>query len=166
MREEKNIPFKNYIILAITLIFSIIIIIYFYMWYSEFEINKISTPILDDYLSVINYNELDDFLIENKNVILYISTLENKETRYFENKFRDIINNYSLNSDIVYMDLTNEKHNQKLYDSIVKKYKLLNLPCIVIFDNNDIIDVYSIKDNNFDVDLLVSYFRIEGIIND
>ena len=51
MKEEKNIPFRNYIILSIILILSIVLVIYFYMWYSTFENNKLNTPIMDKYLS-------------------------------------------------------------------------------------------------------------------
>lgn len=166
MKEEKKIPFKNYVILSIILILSIVVCIYFYMWYSEFETNKINTPILDQYFSVINYNELDDFLVENKNVILYVSVLDDIYTRRFENKFRNIIEKYTLNNSILYLDLTKEKNNNSLYKSIVDKYDLLNLPCIVMIDNGKVSDVYSIKDNDFDIELLVSYLRIEGVIND
>ena len=70
MEKEKNIPFKNYILLAVILIISAILIIYFYMWYSAYENNKLTTPIMDKYMQVINYNELDNYLIENKNCII------------------------------------------------------------------------------------------------
>lgn len=166
MREERKIPFKNYFALAIVLILSIVLIIYFYMWYSEFEFNKINTPILDDYLSVINYNELEDYLIENKDVILYVSVLDNGSARQFENKFKNIIKQYTLNNNILYLDLTSEVKDDSLYKSIVNKYGLTNLPCILFFRDGSVYDAYSIKDNEYDMELLVSYLRIRGVIDD
>lgn len=160
MREERNIPFKNYIVLSIVLIISVVFVIYFYMWYSEFENSRVNVPILDDYLSVINYNELDNFLVENKSVILYISSLSDNETRRFEKKFRDVINRYSLNNDILYLDFTNQDN------SLLHKYNILDLPCLVIFDDGNVIDTYSIKNNHYDIELLISYLKIEGVIND
>ena len=165
MKEEKNIPYKNYIILSIILILSIAVVIYFYMWYSEFENSKINTPILDEYLRVINYIELDNYLVENKNFVLYVSVLDDK-TRNFENKFKYIIEKYSLNNSLLYLDLTEESRNAFLYETVLNEYRLMDLPCIVIFDNGNISDVYSIDDNKYDIDLLISFFRLRGIIND
>ena len=48
MGEDKKIPFKNYVILSIILLLSIVGVIYFYMWYSEIEENRMGTPIMDD----------------------------------------------------------------------------------------------------------------------
>lgn len=165
MKEEKNIPFKNYIILSFVLLISIVIVIYFYMWYGELQLNKISTPVVDKYLSVVNYNELDTYLIENKDVIIYVSVLDDYKTRNFEKKFVKIIDEYSL-SNILYLNLTEEYKNKRLFDEIESKYKLLDTPCIIIFKDGIVIDVYSIEDRNYDTDLLISYLRIKGVIND
>lgn len=166
MKEEKNISLKNYIILAIVLVLSIILVIYFYMWYSEVENSKINAPILDDYFSVINYNELDDYLVENKNVVLYVSVLDDKVTRSFERKLEIALGKYSFNNDMLYMDLTKVKENNNLYKSIINKYNIVDLPCIFIFNNGVIIDSYDVVDNNYDIDLLISYLRIKGVIYD
>ena len=166
MKEERIIPLKNYVILAITLILSIILVVYFYMWHNEFMSNRVYTPVLDDYLSVVNYNELDDYLVENKNVALYISVLDNDQTRNFEKKFKNVINEYLLNDNLLYMDLSKEKNDINLYNSIVNKYQLKDLPCIVIFKNGVIDDVYSVDNTDYDIDLLVSYLKIVGVIDD
>ena len=135
------------------------------MWYGELKLNKINTPIMDKYLSVINYNELDNYLVENKNVNVYISVLGDEVTN-FEKKFIKIINKYSLNNNILYLDLTEEYKTSKLFNSIKNKYDLDNLPCIVIFKNGLIDDVYSIDKYDYDLNLLVSYLRIKGVIYD
>ena len=166
MKEERIITLKNYVILAITLILSIILVVYFYMWHNEFMSNRVYTPVLDDYLSVVNYNELDDYLVENKNVALYISVLDNDQTRNFEKKFKNVINEYLLNDNLLYMDLSKEKNDINLYNSIVNKYQLKDLPCIVIFKNGVIDDVYSVDNTDYDIDLLVSYLKIVGVIDD
>lgn len=165
MKEKKDIPFKNYIILSCILIISIISIIYFYMWYGEFKINKINTLVMDEYLNIINYNELETYLVENKNAVIYVSTLGNKE-RIFEKKFGVVINRYSLNSRILYLDLTEEYKNNKLFTDIKNKYKLQKTPCIVIFKNGLVDDVYSIYEHDYDLELLTSYLRIKGVIYD
>ena len=53
---KKEIPLKNYILLSIILIFTIVIVIYLFMWYSAYENNKLENQILDECLMGINYN--------------------------------------------------------------------------------------------------------------
>ena len=38
---ERKISLKNYILLAVTLIITIVLVIYFYMWKKTYEENKI-----------------------------------------------------------------------------------------------------------------------------
>ena len=102
MEKNRNIPFKNYILLAVTLILTVIVVVYFFVWHSNNEENNLKIPIMDKYLRVINYNELDDFLVENKDSVIYVSKLNNKEIREFEKKLKLIINDYSLNNTILY----------------------------------------------------------------
>ena len=88
MKKEKEIPLKNYILLSIVLILTIVVVIYFFLWKNTYEKNKLQTPILDDYLLVINYNELNNYLVENKDAIIYVSKLNDESIRLFENKFK------------------------------------------------------------------------------
>ena len=166
MKEDRVVPLKNYILLAVTLIISIVIVIYFYMWYGEFESNRVNTSVMDNYLSVINYNELDAYLVENKDAVLYVSALNNTDIRNFENRFKQIISKYSLNNKILYLNLTNEYKDNELYNDIKNKYSILDMPCIIIFKDNQVDDVYSIKNRNYDIDLLVSYLKIKDVIYD
>lgn len=166
MKEEKNIPFKNYIVLSIILLLTIIVVIYFYMWYGEFKMNKMNDPIMDEYLTVINYNELENYLIENNNVIIYASSLNDEKTRKFEKKLKTVINDYSFNNDILYLDLTEIKKDEKLYNAFKEDYNLSNLPCILFFYQEQVYDVYDINENDYDIELLVSYLKIRGVIDD
>lgn len=166
MGGERNVSLKNYIILAVILIISIVLVTYFYMWYNEFELSKNHSPIMNKYFTVINYNELEEYLIENENVILYVSVLDDKTTRIFENNLNNVLDDYFFNNDVLYMDLTNLKDNNNLYQSIISRYDLVNLPCLVIFNNGNIIDTYNIALKNYDVEFFVSYLRIKGVIDD
>lgn len=162
MKETKNIPFKNYIILSVVLILSVVGVVYFYMWYDELKTNSINTPIMNNYLSVINYNEIDTYLIENKNVIVYASSLNDENTRKFEKKFKKIIRKYGLKNEILYLDLTNNKS----LNNIIQNFKLTSMPCIIVFEDGIVSDVYSIKDFNYDIDLTVDYLKVIGVIYD
>ena len=126
MKKEKNIPLKNYIILAVVLILSIILVIYFYMWYNAYEESKLNTMIMDKYLQVINYNELNNYLVENKDAVIYSSVLEDQKIRDFEKKFKNIIIKNSLNNDILYLDLTEELKDKNITKDIKETYNINN----------------------------------------
>ena len=136
------------------------------MWYGELYTKKMNTPIMDEYLNIINYNELDTYLVENNSIIIYASVLQDDKIRSFEKKFIKVVEEYSLNNKILYLDLTEQYKNKKLYDSIANKYNLLDMPCIIIFNDGIVRDVYSIEDRNYDINLLVSYLKIKGVIYD
>ena len=147
MKKEKEISFKNYIILAVILIFTILLVVYLFNWQSIYQKNKLQEPILDKYLMVINYNELDDYLVENKEAIVYVSVLNDEKIRMFENKFKNLIIKNDLNNKVLYLNLTNESVE------INKKYlsNLSEVPTLIIFDEGKVVESYSIKDNNYDI---------------
>ena len=145
MKKEKEIPLKNYILLSIVLILTIVVVIYFFLWKNTYEKSKLQTPILDDYLLVINYNELNNYLVENKDAIIYISKLNNENIRLFENKFKNIINKNNLNNKILYLDLTEELKENNIVKEINKKYgkEMTEVPTIVIIKDGKISSSYN-----------------------
>lgn len=168
MKKEKEIPLKNYILLSIVLILTIVVVIYFFLWKNTYEKSKLQTPILDDYLLVINYNELNNYLVENKDAIIYISKLNNENIRLFENKFKNIINKNNLNNKILYLDLTEVLKENNIVKEINKKYgkEMTEVPTIVIIKDGKISSSYNIKENKYNIKLLEKYLEKEDVIND
>ena len=152
MKEElRKVPFKNYIILGIVLLVSMLILYYFYMWVDAYNESKLNKPIMDKYMEVINYNELDNYLIENPNTIIYVSVLENKEVRDFEKKFKKLF-------------ITNEINDKSVKEMLKERYSInsvsiLNVPNIIVFDDGNLKTIYSISEDNYDID------RIKLFIN-
>ena len=168
MKKEKEIPLKNYILLSIVLILTIVVVIYFFLWKNTYEKSNLQTPILDDYLLVINYNELNNYLVENKDAIIYVSKLNDESIRLFENKFKNIINKNNLNNKILYLDLTEELKENNIVKEINKKYgkEMTEVPTIVIIKDGKISSSYNIKENKYNIKLLEKYLEKEDVIND
>lgn len=162
-RNDREIPKKNYIILFILIISTILLGLYLHSIFVESDTN---TPLMDDYISVINYNELSDYLLENKDILIYSSYLGDTEIRAFEKEFRNVINNYELNEQILYLNLTNYSDEIKI--SLSNQYNLNGLtivdaPCLVLFQNGILVDIYDLKDN-YDIDNLVIYLKGKEVI--
>lgn len=167
MKKEREIAFKNYIILALVLIITIIGVIYIFMWYSSKEKSKLELPILDDYIMPINYNELNDYIVENKDAVIYTSVLNDVNIRLFENKFKNVIIKNNLNSSILYLDLTNEIKDNNVLLKMEKKYGTkVDIPSVMVFRDGVLTDVYNIKENNYNIKKLEKYLEKEVVIND
>ena len=168
MKKEKEIPLKNYILLSIVLILTIVVVINLFLWKNTYEKSKLQTPILDDYLLVINYNELNNYLVENKDAIIYVSKLNDESIRLFENKFKNIINKNNLNNKILYLDLTEVLKENNIVKEINKKYgkEMTEVPTIVIIKDGKISSFYNIKENKYNIKLLEKYLEKEDVIND
>ncbi len=167
MKKEREIAFKNYIILALVLIITIIGVIYIFMWYSSKEKSKLELPILDDYIMPINYNELNDYIVENKDAVIYTSVLNDVNIRLFENKFKNVIIKNNLNSSILYLDLTNEIKDNNVLLKMEKKYGTkVDIPSVMVFRDGVLTDVYNIKEDNYNIKKLEKYLEKEVVIND
>ena len=167
MKKEREIAFKNYIILALVLIITIIGVIYIFMWYSSKEKSKLELPILDDYIMPINYNELNDYIVENKDAVIYTSVLNDVNIRLFENKFKNVIIKNNLNSSILYLNLTNEIKDNNVLLKMEKKYGTkVDIPSVMVFRDGVLTDVYNIKEDNYNIKKLEKYLEKEVVIND
>ena len=167
--ELRVIPTKNYVILGIVLVVSFLFIYYLYLWFDSYNETKLNMPIMNKYMEVINYNELDNYLVENPNTIIYVSVLENSEIREFEKKFKSLYKRHEIDKEILYMDITNEKKiNASKYT--LGGISIKDVPVIMVFDNGVLKSIYGIKDNNYDIDNLKMFidnitFTSDGELN-
>ena len=163
-KEKKVIPLKNYIILFVIIVVSLLLVRYFYMWFDAYNETKLNMPILDKYMEVINYNELDNYLIENPNTIIYVSVLENSEIRNFEKEFKEVFKNGKIENEVLYLDITEDIKNEKTKKEMKKKYSLnsvsiLDVPAILVIDDGELKSINTISSTNYDIE------RIETLIN-
>ena len=162
--ELRKIPLKNYLILGVIILVTILIIYYFYAWYDAYKETKLNMRILDKYMEVINYNELDNYLIENPNTVLYVSVLENEKIREFEKEFKKSLKNHEINQTVLYMDITNDVKDSKIKDELLVKYGISynNLPVILVLNNGSLTRNMSISDNNYDIKIIEEFINSVG----
>ena len=162
--ELRKIPIKNYIILGVIILFTLLILYYFYMWVDVYKESKINIPIMDKYMSVINYNELDNYVVENPNTIVYVSVLEDENIREFEKQLKNKYKVNEIENEVLYMNITEEFKSKELKNNMISKYSVNNLnitdvPCVLVFNDGLLSSIYSISDNDYDIDRLVVYIN-------
>lgn len=160
----RKIPKKNYIILGVVILVTILILYYFYMWVDAYKESKINIPIMDKYMSVINYNEFSDYIVENPNTIVYVSVLENEEIREFEKKFKNKYKSNLVEKEVLYMNITDEINDKNTNQDMSLKYSINNLnitnvPCVLVFEDSELKSIYSLEDNDYNIDRFIMYLN-------
>lgn len=160
----RKIPVKNYIILGVVIFITLFILYYFYMWVDVYKESKINIPIMDKYMRVINYNEFSDYLIENPDTIVYVSVLEDEKIREFEKKFKNKYRENEIENEILYMNITDDIKDKNVRNEMSLKYfvnslNMTDVPCVLVFSDGKISSIYSVSDNDYDINRFVVYLN-------
>lgn len=157
----REIPKKNYFILFIVIVFSLLIAFYFRNWYKAYEDSYLSKSIVGNYLFEINYKELDNYLVENQSAIIYVSKVGNEKIRNFEKKFINAINQNDLKNKILYLNLNNYKGDINNKYTINDK-DITSVPNISVFKNGKLDDIYVIDVDGYNMEKIISYLILKG----
>jgi hypothetical protein len=119
---------------------------------------------MDKYMDVINYNELDNYLVENPDTILYVSILDNEEIRAFEKKFKTQFKEKNVNNKLLYLNITSLLSDNNIMNEMKNKYYVNNLsivdvPSILVFSSGKLNSIYSVRDNKYDIDDVVEFIN-------
>lgn len=156
----KRIPLKNYFILGIILASSIFIVLYINKLYLS---TKNNDNILNGFIKEIKTQEIDNYIIENPNFIIYLG-YKNNDNKSFEKKFKKLVTKYDLQKNIVFIDIS--QFNDETFNKFCKKYadKLLEKDSsLIIVDNQKVIDVLDITKGNNDIELVKMFFKKNGV---
>ncbi len=142
--EKRKIPMKNYLLFALLAIVSVILVFYLGKWYqttSNFQTEKSS---ILSVISEIRLEEMDNYLMENPNGLLFISAGNDEEIKDYENMLKEIIMEYDLRDEILYLDQNSINDHR----AFVQKYfsdgmQSINFetPNLILFQDGKVIDV-------------------------
>lgn len=150
-QDQRNIPTKNYIILISVLIITVFITLfscYFYREKTEYNIKNNNAM---EFLSEIKKEEWDNYILENHDTIIYISSSMNSRNRKFELKIKNYINNKNLIKDFVYLDASTldkefyKKLNKNYLNNQIKHLDMLVQPNILILRDKKISHILYLK---------------------
>jgi hypothetical protein len=144
---------KNYFILGIVLLTTVIIIGYTLKWYDVYKEEMRNTAVISDTISELKTDEeFYTYISEKNDAVIYFEITDNPNCRSFEKKFKNVIYQYQLKDEIVYISVNNlrgsnfasnldAKYNN---DNLRKQNKYFNVvPAVAIFSNNKLINFVS-----------------------
>ena len=153
INKKKDIPKKNYFILGIILIISCILVYYINAWYSLYKYEKRGNSPIITYMEIINYNEVENYIAENSDAIIYVSKSNNLKIRKFEEDNEKLFKKLELNYNILYMDAKDVNKDLKI------KYNVNEYPTILFFKNKRLVNKYVLELDN------INYNDIKNIID-
>lgn len=168
--EIRKIPMKNYIIIAIIFIVSISLMVFLKNWYQSYQDYEKTIPVLDGVISEVRYNEIDNYIIDNQSVIIYIGVADDEDCRTLEKGLKKIIEKRHLKDKIVYFNISDVSDRELLLKEFNDKYvvenKIYTYPAIILMEDGKVVDFRSknASQNLFasDVEQLLDEYEIQG----
>ncbi len=103
--ETRNIPHKNYIILGIITLVTFALLSYFVDFYHRQKAYESSIHTRMRFLSEVKESEIENYILDNHDVIIYISDSSDDNYQEFENQLKVLMNDQNLTKNVVYMDM-------------------------------------------------------------
>lgn len=146
---EKKIPTKNYFIVLIVSVLTIIVCLYVRSFYLSYEMNKTSDSIFNDKsINQMNISDTDFVLSEVNEAIIYVSYDNSKDINNMEKRLFREINKKKLTDKVIYWNVSNLKNDNK-YISILRDkfpniaYEINNAPMLIYIKDGEAIEAVS-----------------------
>ena len=158
----REISKKNYIILALICIVSIMLALYLSSWHKTAEELKNELSILTLHSLELNLDELDTFLIENPSSIIYISTKSNQK---LEKEIYEYFSENSILNNFVYIDVreSSESELNNILNNVSKIKINKKYSNLYIAENGKIVSSLLNKKDKITISKIKKYVEKEKI---
>lgn len=157
-KNERFIPIKNYVLAVVIVVVMILLTLYGFEWYKVLKENKVSTSYLVKEKIISNeikgLNEVNDVFSEAPdNYYLYISYTGSEEIYNMEKDLKKVINDYSLNDSMYFLNVSNIKDEEDYIDQInealnLENKKVKKVPTIIYYNDGKVVDIIERLDDN------------------
>lgn len=161
---KKTIPFRNYIILGLISCITFILIYCFVSFYNKQIEYKNSIDARMRFLSEVKENEIRNYILDNHDVIIYVSNSTDNSYCAFEKQLKTLMLEENLTKDVVYLDMykTSEEFVTKLQKDLFASNLKLNhfvYPNILIVTDGKINSVLYATDQRRNPKEMIQYIK-------
>lgn len=164
---EKQIPTKNYIKYGLIIFFTLLGCLILFIIYDNWKKYNNNVPILRNKVSEIEINDVDDYINENENILLYFGVVNDDNSEEIEKELSKMIDKNEIN--FIYVNITDLKNKRSYLKSFGEKYSsnktLDNYPAFVYIRDGKIVDVVQ-RDSRYleknDIKSFVELNEIKG----
>ena len=167
----KKIPLKNYVILCIIVITTVLAVFYVRSWYITNKEYYSRNSVIKDVTREINVDEISNYALESPKFMLYVSSGVDADVKDFENNFKKLIKKLEISEDILYLNMDNV--NNDLYSSLssfssnnkISSLIIQSKASLYVFSDGKIVGVLN-NVNNFSDKHIKAFIKKWGFIND
>lgn len=138
-------PTKNYVIYAGIVIATILLVVYLCDWYHAYQEYQVTIPVIRGTIPEINRQEVEHYLLENEDAILYLCTAEEEDCRTFEVGLKRMIKENHLEEKMTYVNLEDQKDFSAFAKEFTQKHDLkeplVSYPAIIHMKDQQVQDV-------------------------
>lgn len=161
----KKITRKNYFVLGIVLLITIILVIFINNLIRDYKYMKAGITPLSMTLSQISINEIDIALTELNEAILIIGDAKTKENRKLERELLKKIKSENIENYVYYCNSSNDSNYLNRLNKELGKFsgRLNKTPAIIYFKNSEIVELIDSSVNELtsdDLEKLVLKYQI------
>ena len=121
------------------------------------RINNLSNvSYIGNYLQEIKYKDLDNFIVENPDVVIYVSNSSDNDSISFEKRLVKVIRKYNLENNIYYININDTNIVDPIYEND------LELVFYSDFKMSEIVDCNTLDTQN----KLITALKERGLVND
>jgi len=163
------IPMKNYIKVVMLCFISVVIALICASIYLKNQEHVKTIPVIRGTLNeIITAEELDNYIMENNNAIIYIGVANDDNCREVEKELIKLLKKKSLTEEVVYLNVTEFDNIDRFYSDFNSKYgtdmKITHYPSFMIFADGKILNMVSKTDKQDlqvgDIDILLDQYEL------
>ena len=134
---------KNYITLTIIYVLVIALVLYAASWYQTYKEYQSTIPVLRNTVSEITTTELNHFVLENPDGVVYMCVANDNNCRSFDTSLKKELLKNGLQTSITYIDLQDITSKEEYINSILNTYgdggNITNTPLFLAFEDGKIV---------------------------
>ena len=164
-KDKKKI--RNYILTILFFIACCGIVLYLRELYRVNEAEQKKIPIIQGYISEIYNDDLEHYITENPDGVIYMCIANDENCRVFEREFKKLLKKDEYVDNLVYlnlMDVDQDKFLEEFNNKYVYKVKLSReYPAFVLFEDGKVKAILQEKDKKLDIVKVKHFLELSEI---
>ena len=132
--ETRKIPIQNYIVLGFIVLATLFLLYYFVVFYKKQGDLKSSTHPRLGILSELKESEIQNYIEDNPDAIIYISDSTDNTYYTYEKELASLMRSQNIVKNVVYLDMHKVSSKEKIKE-ILKLEKLIYPNVFIISDD-------------------------------
>lgn len=134
----KKIPFKNYLIVLVISLFTIIIALIATKYYLEQK--KVKMEVNIDFATEVMEQELDNYIVENRDIMIYLTNSTTLDME-INKKLKEVIEKTNHQNDVIHFNITSSTNVSSIFSKYNNKNYEIKDNSLVIVKNEKIVNV-------------------------